>query len=70
MRSFLLGVGTVDCNCRLDIAVMQREPETVALIVISFAELGKFACQLGLKGEAKSDELAVIASVKFNDSSD
>jgi len=70
MRSILFGVGAIDCNCPLDIAVLQCEPKTVALAVISFAEFGKLARHLGLKGKAKSDESAVVASVKINDPSD
>ena len=70
MRSLLHDVGAVDCNRPLNIAVLQCEPKTVALAVISFAELGKLARHLSLKGEAKSNEFAVVASVKFNDPSD
>lgn len=70
MRSALLGVGAVDCNRPLNTAILQCEPKTVALCVISFAELRKLARHLGLKREAKSNEFAVVASVKFNELSD
>jgi hypothetical protein len=49
---------------------LQYEPKTVALAVISFAELGDLARHLSLKGKAKSNEFAVVARVKFNDPSD
>ena len=69
MRPFLPGTGTVDCNRPLDISILQREPETVAFADIALAELGKLARHLALERETKSDEFAVIARMKLDDSS-
>ncbi len=70
MCSFLPGVGTVDCNRSLNKAILNRQPETVTFAVISFAEPGKITRHLNLKGEAKSDEFAVVARMKLDNSSD
>ena len=65
VRAVLVGMGAVNGQGAFHLAVLQHQPQGIALGVVALTKIGQLTRHLGLKWQAKPHQLAVVAGMEF-----